>query len=280
MHKMKTSVTVAILLAAAAPGSASAASCGNTGDGFQQWVQAFKAEAQAQGVSARTAEAALGNVSYDRNLIAFDRNQKVFKQSFEQFSARMASNARVNGAKSRMARYGAVLQRTEQRTGVPAPVILAIWGLETDFGQVQGKKPVFNGLATLAYDCRRTEMFQRELIAAMKIVDRGDLTMSEMRGAAHGELGQAQFLPSSYLKFATDGDGDGRRDLVRSGADTIASIGSYLQGYGWRAGGGWQEGSANFGVFKEWNRSSVYQRTIALLATKIAAATGYNSAGR
>jgi len=274
MLTMKTSITVAFLMAASAAGPVSAATCGNSGEGFQQWVQAFKSEAQAQGVSARTADAALANVSYDRRLIAFDRSQKVFKQSFEQFSARMASNARVNGAKARMARYGAVLQRTEQRTGVPAAVILAIWGLETDFGQVQGKKPVFNGLATLAYDCRRTEMFQRELISAMKIVDRGDLSLSEMRGAAHGELGQAQFLPSSYIKFGTDGDGDGRRDLVRSGADTIASIGTYLQGHGWRAGAGWEEGSANFSVFNEWNRSTVYQRTIALLATKIAAATG------
>lgn len=275
MRKMK-SVFLAALLTLGSAGAASAATCSNTGDGFGPWVEAFKAEAQARGVSARTAEAALSNVSYDRGLIAFDRSQKVFKQSFEQFSARMASSARVNGAKQRMARYGDVLRRTEQRTGVPAPVILAIWGLETDFGAVQGKKPVFNGLATLAFDCRRTDMFQGELIAAMKIVDRGDLDMSEMRGASHGELGQAQFLPSSYLQYATDGDGDGRRDLVKSGADTIASVGTYLAGKGWSRGGGFDEGSANFRVYNEWNRSTVYQRTIALLASKIAAATGYS----
>ena len=123
---------------------------------------------------------------------------------------------------------------------------------------------------TLAHDCRRTERFQNELISALKILDRGDLTLSEMRGAWAGELGQTQFLPSSYLKYAVDFDGNGKRDLIRSVPDVLASTANYLRGYGWQRGGSWQEGSANFNVLKEWNKSSVYQKTISYFATQLA----------
>ncbi|GLK68233.1 lytic murein transglycosylase [Hansschlegelia plantiphila] len=271
MRIVKTMLAAALLTVSA--GAASAASCGNDGAGFSAWLQDFKAQAQSSGVSARTVEAALGNVSYDRGTIQHDRAvRKAFGGGAGSLLSR-ASSSRAAAGKARMQRYAAVVQRTEARTGVPGPVIMAIWGLETDYGAVQGGKPIFTGLATLAYDCRRSEMFTKELLAALQIVDRGDLSIGEMRGAGHGELGQAQFLPSSYLKYATDGDGDGRRDLVRSGPDVIASIGTYLAGYGWSRGGGWEPGSANFRVFNEWNRSSAYQEAIALLATKIAAGT-------
>lgn len=251
-------------------GSAFAASCGgDNGDGFDAWVQNFQAEAVSKGISQRTASAALSGVSYDRRLIGYDRTQRPFKLSLEQFIAKRAPASLIGQARSRIQKNQAVFSRVEAKYGVPAPVIATIWGMETAFGAIQGSKNVFNGLATLAYDCRRSDMFQGELIAAMTLVDRGDLAMGEMRGAEHGELGQAQFLPSSYLKYATDGDGDGRRDLVRSGPDVIASIGTYLAGYGWSRGGGWEPGSSNFRVFNEWNRSSAYQQAIALLATKI-----------
>lgn len=248
---------------------AQAAPCGNDGSGFDAWIADFRQQAQSSGVSGRTIEAALGNAAYDRSTISRDRAiRKAFGGGANSLLSR-ASNARAAAGRARMQRFSAVIQRTEARTGVPGAVIVAIWGLETDFGAVQGSKPIFNGLASLAYDCRRSEMFTRELLAALKILDRGDLTLSEMKGAGHGELGQAQFLPSSYLKYATDGDGDGRRDLVRSGADVIASIGTYLAGYGWSRGGGWEPGSSNFRVFNEWNRSTAYQHAIAALATKI-----------
>lgn len=251
-------------------GAASAASCGgNNGEGFEAWVQDFQAEAVSRGISQRTASAALSGVSYDRRLIAYDRTQRPFKLTLEQFIAKRAPASLISQARSRIQRNKALFDRVEAQYGVPAPIIATIWGMETAFGAIQGSKNVFNGLATLAYDCRRTEMFQRELIAAMQLVDRGDLTMAEMRGAEHGEIGQAQFLPSSYLQYAVDGDGDGRRDMVRSSADTIASIGNYLRAKGWRAGGGWEEGSANFSVLSEWNKASVYQRAIAYAATQI-----------
>ncbi|MFD1701468.1 lytic transglycosylase domain-containing protein [Methylopila henanensis] len=250
--------------------AASAAPCGgNNGEGFDAWVQNFQAEAISRGISPRVASAALSGVSYDRRLIAYDRTQRPFKLTFEQFVAKRAPASLISQARSRIQRNKALFDRVEAKYGVPAPIIATIWGMETAFGAIQGNKNVFNGLATLAYDCRRTEMFQGELIAAMQLVDRGDLTMSEMRGAEHGEIGQAQFLPSSYLKYAVDGDGDGRADMVRSSADTIASIANYLRAKGWRAGGGWEEGSANFGVLAEWNKARVYQRAIAYAATQI-----------
>lgn len=252
-------------------GSAAAAPCGgNNGEGFDAWVQNFQAEAVSKGISQRTASAALAGVSYDRRLIGYDRTQRPFKLSLEQFIAKRAPASLISQARSRIQKNKALFDRVEAKYGVPAPIIATIWGMETAFGAIQGNKNVFNGLATLAYDCRRSDMFQGELMAAMTLVDRGDLTMSEMRGAEHGEIGQAQFLPSSYLKYAVDGDGDGRADMVRSSADTIASIGNYLKAHGWRAGGGWEEGSANFSVLSSWNKATVYQKAIAYAATRIA----------
>ena len=151
---------------------------------------------------------------------------------------------------------------------MPGAVVIAIWGLETDFGVVMGKLPTLRSLVSLAYDCRRSQMFEKETIAALKIIDRGDLSPAEMKGAWAGELGQTQFLASSYLKYAVDFDGDGKRDLIRSVPDVLASTANYLKGYGWKPGP-FGEGSANFDVLKEWNKSPVYQKTIAAFAAQL-----------
>src|SRR5262249_41338757 len=123
-------------------------------------------------------------------------------------------------------------------------------------------------------DCRRSEMFQGELMAALTIVERGDLTVAGLRGAWAGELGQTQFLPSSYVKFAVDFDGDGRRDLIHSVPDVLASTANYLSGYGWQRGQPWTEGTENFAVLKAWNKALVYQQTIALFPPRLAADRG------
>jgi lytic murein transglycosylase len=193
----------------------------------------------------------------------------VFKQSFEQF-ALPRINARLAKARRLMTQHAGLLARIEQRFGVPGPIVIPIWGLETDFGVASGKSPVIRSVATLAHDCRRTEMFQGELLAALTIVERGDLSVAELRGAWAGELGQTQFLPSSYVKFAVDFDGNGRRDLIHSVPDVLASTANYLRGYGWQAGGPWTEGTPNFAVLAAWNKATVYQKTIALFATRLA----------
>lgn len=255
-----------LLLCFAALGSpAHAASCG--GD-FDSWLDAFRGDAAAQGVSQRTIGSALRGLAPDPKVLSLDRNQRAFKLSFEEFAARRVTEPRIRKGAQLLAQHAGLLSRIEQQFGVPGEILVAIWGLETDYGVNQGKQAALRSLATLAHDCRRTEMFQGELVAALKIVDRGDLSPEQMRGAWAGELGQTQFLPSSYVKFAVDFDGNGRRDLIRSVPDVLASTANYLRGYGWQAGG-YEEGSANFGVLKEWNKSPIYQRTIILFAQQL-----------
>ncbi|WP_134496848.1 lytic murein transglycosylase [Microvirga pakistanensis] len=263
---LRASIIATLLLAA---GQASAATCRDPA-GFEKWLGDIEQEAIAQGISPRAVKQALSGVTFDQSIIKRDRGQGVFKQSFAQFAGRMVSPARLKGGANMLQKHAGTLARIEQRYGVPGPVLVAIWGLETDFGAVRGKLPVISSVATLAYDCRRTEFFQAHLFDALRIVDRGDLTPDEMRGAWAGEMGQTQFMPSSYVKYAIDFDGDGRADLLRSPADVLASTANYLKGHGWVRGADWAPGSQNFEVIRAWNKSQVYAQTIAFYATKLA----------
>jgi lytic murein transglycosylase len=239
------------------------------GGDFGAWLQAFKTEASAQGISQRAIQAGLTGVTSDPAIIARDHAQGVFKQSFEEFSGRMVP-PRMARAKNKMIQYGSILGRVEQQYGVPGEVIVAIWGLETDFGAGNGNFSTIRSLATLAYDCRRPDKFRGELLAALKIVDRGDMAPSDMHGAWAGEIGQTQFLPSSYLKYAVDFDGNGRRDLIHDVPDVLASTANYLKGYGWQPGKPWDEGTPNFQVLLQWNASQVYTKTMAYFADQLA----------
>jgi lytic murein transglycosylase len=243
-----------------------AAPCG--GD-FATWLQGFKQEAAAQGISPRTIDSALGGLTYDPTIIARDHAQGVFRQSFAEFSGRMVPPRLARG-RQLLAQYRPLFDRIERQFGVPGPVIVAIWGLETDFGVVDGKFPTIRALATLAYDCRRADKFRGELLAALRIVNRGDMTAAQMHGAWAGEIGQTQFLPSSYLKFAVDYTGDGRRDLIHSVPDVLASTANYLKSYGWQREQPWGEGTANFQVLLQWNSSEVYTKTVAYFAQLLA----------
>jgi lytic murein transglycosylase len=260
----------AALLAWLVAGGAMAANCGTTAAGFPAWLAAYQREAVAAGIPPAVAASALGGLGYDAGVIGLDRRQGYFKQSFERYRATRATPAKIAAAKARLRQNAGLFQRIEERYGVPGPILVAIWGLETDFGAGTGATPVLRSLATLAYDCRRAAFFTNELTNALRIVARGDLTPANMRGGWAGELGQTQFLPSSYVKFAVDFDGDGRRDLIRSSADALASTANYLKGYGWRAGQPFGEGTANFQVLRQWNKAEVYCRTIAWLAGEIA----------
>jgi lytic murein transglycosylase len=264
---MKRSVAAAVLglvAAAVVNTPASAAQCG--GD-FNAFLDAFRSEAAAQGIPANVL-ATLDGLTPNPQVIALDHRQGVFKQTFEQFANHRIAEHLAKGQKM-MQTHAALLRRIEQEYGVPGSILIAIWGLETGFGVDNGKTPVLRSLATLAHDCRRTEMFQGELLAALQIIARGDLSPAEMRGAWAGELGQAQFLPSNYFKYAVDFDGNGRRDLIHSVPDVLASIANLLKSSGWTAGGGYREGSANFSVLVAWNRATIYQRTIAAFAERL-----------
>ncbi len=248
-------------------GAQAATTC-ETGN-FESWIDNVKREALAKGISQRAITESLAGVVYDRNVIQHDRGQKVFKQTFEQFSGRMISSYRVSHGKQLIQKHADLFARIEKQYGVPAPVLVAIWGLETDFGAFNGSFATIQALATLAYDCRRSEMFRAELFDVFRVVERGDMAPSAMRGAWAGEIGQTQFMPSSWIKFAVDYDGDGRRDLVRSVPDVLASTANYLKGYGWQAGAGWEPGQPNFSIIQIWNKSSIYSRTIAAYATRL-----------
>lgn len=247
-----------------------AAKCGNGAGGFKTWLTQTKKEALRKGIRQSTLDKALKGVSYDASVIKLDRNQKSFKLSLSQFMARRAPPSFVSKGKRIMKQNASLLGKIEKRYGVPPEVIVAIWGMETGFGGNSGNKSVIRSLATLAYDCRRSKFFTNEFYAALKIVQRGDMTPSQMRGAWAGEIGQTQFLASNYLKFAVDYDGNGRRDLIRSRADVLASTANYLKAYGWRRGAGYQQGQANFRVLKKWNAAGVYQKALALFAKKLA----------
>lgn len=248
---------------------AAAAPCGQTAAGFGAWLADFKEEAAASGTPRAVIDRSLADVAYDRRVIARDRGQGVFRLSFEAFSARLATPSRIAKGRALLQRHAGLLRQIEARYGVPGPVLVAIWGLETGYGADNGNFRTLQALATLAYDCRRSAQFTQELQDALKMVARGDMTPAQMRGDWAGEIGQTQFMPSSYLKFAVDFDGDGQRDLIRSNADVLASTANFLRGSGWRSGAGWGEDEPNFAVLLEWNRARVYAKTIALLATKL-----------
>lgn len=252
-------------------GASYAADCGDGPGGFSSWVERFKSRAAAQGISRRAISAALDDVTYDSRTIRLDRSQRSFKLSFEQFYARRVSDAMLRNGRRLMQAHRATLDRIESRYGVPAPVLIAIWGLETNFGRdSSGRHSIVRSLATLAYDCRRSQFFENELMNALRIIDRGDMTASQMRGGWAGEIGQTQFLPSSFVKYAVDFNGDGRKDLYESVPDFLASTANFLKGHGWRAGQGWGPGSPNYSVIRDWNRADVYVRTISVVASKLA----------
>ncbi len=266
-RSLRLGALAAFVLISAAP--AIAAPCG-TGT-FEAWLDDFKKEAAAKGISPAAIQAGLTGVTLDKTVLTRDQSQKVFSQSFEEFSGRMVPPRMTRGA-NMLKQYGSVLSRIEQAYGVPGEVIVAIWGLETDFGVNIGKFPTMRSLATLAYDCRRSDTFKAELMDALRIIERGDIAPQEMRGAWAGEIGQTQFMPSSYVKYAVDFDGNGHRDLLRSVPDVLASTANFLAGYGWQKGKDWQPGSPNFAVIQQWNKSEVYAKTVAYFATQLAKA--------
>ena len=265
MRKLGLIIGVGAVLAAT---PAFAARCG--GD-FRTFVQNISTEAASSGISQATIAEALGGVQQDMGVLAFDRRQRgTFTKTFEQYVSTRVGPGRINGGRAMLQRHAALLSSIEAKYGVPRQILVAIWGLESDFGKGDmGKLPVFRVLATMAHDCRRTELFQGELLAALKILQRGDLSLREMIGAYAGEIGQTQFLPSSYIKYGVDFDGDGRIDLRHSVADVLASTANLLHSNGFKMGAPYGEGSANFEAMREWNRAVIYRKTIAYYADQL-----------
>ncbi|WP_406858576.1 lytic transglycosylase domain-containing protein [Alsobacter sp. KACC 23698] len=241
-------------------GAASAAQCGNTAAGFETWKQQFAGEARAKGVSA-AAISALMDANYANATIAADRGQKSFRLSLDQFLAKRGGPAIVARGRTLKQTNAALFATIEQRYGVPPGPLLAIWGMETAFGAQRGNQNTLSSVATLAYDCRRSEFFTDQLYATLTLIDRGVISPGT-RGSMHGEIGHTQFLPKNILNYGVGGSLD-------VAANALASTANFLKAHGWRAGAGYQPGEANFGAIQAWNAASVYQRAIAQIGSQI-----------
>ncbi|HZP10392.1 MAG TPA: lytic transglycosylase domain-containing protein [Methyloceanibacter sp.] len=262
--RIGVAASLAAALALATP--ASAAPCGNTAAGFENWKAVFAREAQARGAGPQ-AISALMNTTYSVGTIRADRGQHSFKLSLDQFMAKRGAAAIAAKGRSLKAANAALFNAIEKRYGVPPGPLLTIWGMETGFGSFMGNQPTVSAVATLAYDCRRPEYFTDQLYAALELVDRGVMS-SQTRGAMHGEVGQTQFLPKNILLYGVDGDGNGVVNL-NTKADALASTANFLKGHGWIRGAGYQPGEPNFAAIQGWNAANVYQQTIAIVGKRI-----------
>jgi membrane-bound lytic murein transglycosylase B len=237
-----------------------AASCGNTGAGFENWKSEFAAEAKASGINAKAISALMGT-SYATATIKADRNQKSFKYTLAKFwQVRGADTIIAQGRRQKTAN-AALFAKIEQKTGVPAGPLIAVWGMETAFGRFSGSQNVLSATATLAYDCRRTEFFQEQLYAMLKLVGSGKVSPAA-KGAMHGELGQTQFMPKNVVLYGGGGNLNGKEAALMATA-------RFLVGHGWQRGEGYQPGQPNYGAIQGWNAAKVYQQAIAKMGAKI-----------
>ena len=236
-----------------------AAQCGNGPGAFEAWKQQFAGEARAKGVGG-AGIAALQQTTYASATIAADRSLHSFKLSLDQFLAKRGAPAIVSRGRAMKQRNAALFASIEQRYGVPAGPLIAIWGMETGFGSQHGNQNMLSSIATLAYDCRRPEYFTDQLYAALKLIDRGTLSGSQ-RGSMHGEIGQTQFLPKTMLEYGVGN--------LESASGALSSTANFLKAHGWRAGAGYQPGEPNFAAIEEWNAAQVYQKAIALMGRQI-----------
>jgi len=246
-------------LALALPAPSLAAQCGNSAAGFEMWKREFAGEARQKGVGA-SGIAALMGTNYATATIAADRGMKSFKLSLDAFLVKRGATAIVSRGRALKQTHAALFASIEQRYGVPPGPLLAIWGMETAFGSQRGNQNMLSAVATLAYDCRRSEYFTDQLYAALTLVDRGTLSAAT-RGSMHGEYGQTQFMPKSILQYGT-----GNLD---SASGALNSTANFLKAHGWKAGAGYQPGQPNFAAIEGWNAASVYQQAIALMGRQI-----------
>jgi membrane-bound lytic murein transglycosylase B len=241
MRTIKGLFIALALTAAAGATPAYAVKCGNNASGYEAWKQAFAAEAKANGINNK-AISALMATSYASKTIHADRNQKSFKLSYEKFKQVRGTATIVKMGKGLKKKHAAMFQKIEAKYGVPAGPLIAIWGMETAFGKFTGNQNVLAAVATLAYDCRRSDS-------------------ASAKGAMHGELGQTQFMPKAIALYAV---GD-----LNSREGALASTANFLKAHGWRRGAGYLPGQPNYAAIQGWNAASVYQRAIAEMGAQI-----------
>lgn len=263
--------------------------------GYDAWVSSFRARAASQGISQSTLSSAFRGTGYLPGCVKRDRNQTEFKRTLEDYLSIAASDERITKGRAAFDRQRSTLQTLEGRYGVEAEIICAVWGLESFFGERRGDVPVISATSTLAYDGRRGIFFEKQLMAALKILQNGDISASRMTGSWAGAMGHTQFIPTSYQAFAVDFTGDGRRDIwSEDPTDALASTAAYLQRSGWTRGVKWggevgngapsgsiiqpQAGgprfavTRNFRAIKRYNNSDAYAIGVGHLADRIGGA--------
>lgn len=240
-------------------GQASAAQCGNTASGFEAWKQDFAQEARAKGIGA-TAISALEGTHYATATINADRGQKSFRLSLDEFMRKRGASVIVSRGRALKKSQAALFASIEQKYGVPAGPLLAIWGMESAFGNERGNQNMLSSIATLSYDCRRSAFFTDQLYAALKLIDRGEFS-GGTRGSMHGEVGQTQFMPKTVLEYGVGN--------LETPSGALMSTANYLHAHGWQRGGGYQPGEVNFAAIQAWNAASVYQQAIAIIGRQI-----------
>ncbi|MEM7642198.1 MAG: lytic murein transglycosylase [Pseudomonadota bacterium] len=256
--------------------------------GWQSWVQGFRGRATGQGIRSDIFDAAFQGQGFVPGVVARDRNQTEFRRSFEDYLNIVASEDRVEAGRAAFAANRSKLEAIEARYGVPAQIVAAIWGVESRFGARRGDIPVISATSTLAFDGRRGDFFEAQVVAALRILQSGDTTTDRMVGSWAGAMGHTQFIPTSYLQSAVDFDGDGRRDIWSDDpTDALASAAAYLRDAGWQRGGAWADEDPNgnlkpdpvgptfrtgpnFRVIKRYNNSDSYALGVGYLAHRIA----------
>src|SRR5579871_2341842 len=259
MSKGLTAAFSAFAMLTCIGSQASAAQCGNGPGGFAAWKQQFAGEARAKGVGG-AGIAALEQTNYATATINADRSLHSFKLSLDAFMVKRGAAAIVSRGRAMKQRNAALFASIEQRYGVPPGPLIAIWGMETGFGSQRGNQSALSAIATLAYDCRRPEYFTDQLYAALKLADKGVITVAT-RGSMHGEIGQTQFLPKNILAY-----GSGNLDVA---ANALNATANFLKAHGWRAGAGYQPGEPNYAAIEAWNAAQVYQKAIAIMGRQI-----------
>jgi lytic murein transglycosylase len=263
---------------------------------YDVWVASFRGRAAAQGISQSTLNAAFRGTGFLPGVVTRDRNQTEFSRTLEDYLSIATSDERVQKGRAAFARHRGTLSALQDRYGVDAKIICAIWGLESFYGERRGAVPVISATSTLAFDGRRGRFFEQQLIAALRIVQNGDIPASRMTGSWAGAMGHTQFIPTSFLQFAVDYTGDGRRDIWSDDpTDALASAAAYLQRNGWQRGVTWgaespngslqpQPGgprfatTANFRVIKRYNNSDAYAIGVGHLSDRIGGAGPLRSA--
>lgn len=264
---------------------------------FAAWLRTLRAEAAKAGVDSGTLDSALGSVEQIPLVLEQARNQPEFKMTFERYLEIVVSPERVTRGRAMLKENRALVSRFAAPAGIPDSTLVALWGIESNYGTRLGDFEVVSALATLAYNNFRAKFFRQQLIAALKIVSQGHIGLHAMKGSWAGAMGQCQFIPTSFLAYAADGDGDGRKDIWTSKADVFASTANYLRKVGWRPGLSWgsevpsgtpagagerivrpsgangptYRTTENFRVILRWNQSDFFGLAVGLLSDRIAA---------